>query len=90
MSVALVLLVTEWQKVACLNSQQVNPSAAVEGHGPAGSDAAGFSNCGRHIQLYGRSDGAGSCSSFSSSISLDWIPAREALGCRLRNAGPCG
>lgn len=41
MSVALVLLVTERQKV--------NPFPEVEGHGPAGSDTAGFSNCGSHI-----------------------------------------
>lgn len=38
MSVALVLLLSEWQKVACLNGQWVNPFPF-----PAGSDGAGFS-----------------------------------------------
>lgn len=85
MSVASVLLLSEWQKVACLNGQQVNPFPAVEGHGPAGSDAAGFSK----TWLYARSNGAGSCGSFPS-IYLNCIPAREALGCRVRMAGPCG
>lgn len=67
---------SNWQKFACLNGQWVNPL-------PAGSDAAAFSRCSCVLAAI-----VAASSSVFPSVSLRWFPAGEALGLRLRKAGP--
>lgn len=69
---------SDWQKFACLNGQRVNPL-------PAGSDAAAFSRWSCVLTAI-----VAATSSVFPSVSLSWFPAGEALGLRLRKAGPCG